>query len=262
MKKEYFLSIFLKLSIFCIVLCFSNAVNADVMSYEVSITMGTPTGFTIPESLRNSAYASATVQLAGNPYSNDEQGISATTNPIIEATASISDTGMHSESSGYSDADGIYATATGGVSVADGRALGYGQLSRSWSYLAASDDTLDVTVPYTINWTTTGTDGYAFARYDIWLILWDLSVDGDPMQARLQEDFKTGTGSASGYLTLNDIFIETGHEIKIMEWIGAAGGDIYLDRDYIAPDAVPEPATMLLFGFGLLGLAGVSRRKK
>jgi hypothetical protein len=28
------------------------------------------------------------------------------------------------------------------------------------------------------------------------------------------------------------------------------------------PSLVPEPATALLFGLGLLGLAGVSRRKK
>ncbi|MCP4718538.1 MAG: PEP-CTERM sorting domain-containing protein [Desulfobacteraceae bacterium] len=259
MKKEYFLSILLKLSVFCIVLCFSNAVNADVMSYDVSITMGNPTGFTSLNSPRNSAYASATVQLDGYPYSDDEQGISATTNPIIAATASISDTGMHSESSGSSDANGIYAMATGGVSVAGGRALGYGQLSRSWGYSPTFDETLNVTVPYTIDWTTTGTDAYA--RYDIWLILWDLT-DGLQYEARLKEDYNTGTGSASGYLTLNNIFVKTGHNIKIKEWIGTAGGDIYLDSNYTPPNTIPEPATMLLFGLGILGLAGVNRRRK
>lgn len=40
------------------------------------------------------------------------------------------------------------------------------------------------------------------------------------------------------------------------------GGIVAREFDTITVGAVPEPTTMLLFGFGLLGISGVSRRKK
>ena len=103
-------------------------------------------------------------------------------------------------------------------------------------------------------------------------ILWDLGVDngyklylnGDLISSdniggftsrwEYSGDFSAGTLNQG----VNIIALE------LDDWGQLTAFDMQItgDRGQGPPGVIPEPTTMLLFGFGLLGIAGVSRRKK
>ncbi len=80
-----------------------------------------------------------------------------------------------------------------------------------------------------------------------------LNADGTSATIDFTESNLTWTGFG-GTLLMADQALGGGN--------GTIDGDFTLSDVEVTANPVPEPATMLLFGLGMLGLAGVSRRKK
>lgn len=87
-----------------------------------------------------------------------------------------------------------------------------------------------------------------------------LGQDGEIITNTVSLGFNPEYSSGTNFLV--GITWDEGETLESIKWEVSSTGDGYGLDDFSTVAPVPEPATMLLFGFGLLGLAGVSRRKK
>jgi len=162
------------------------------------------------------------------------------------------------------------------TSMADGSVSTIGDVTFSLAGAGVSGDPY-ITSNYGGPYLTNSIDGNyptnTILRVDFASAVLDLSFDftpwginGSPLQGWSLFDTSLGLIASGSYTDGSDAT----YDLTAYSGIGRLelhnGTNNWLQGisrlEYNSGAPVPEPATMLLFGFGLLGLAGVNRRKK
>jgi hypothetical protein len=156
------------------------------------------------------------------------------------ATGSIASSGLSSNNFGveaYASPDLI----TSNQAWASAGAWQYG------TFTADSDGTLEVSVEYYLHQNLNTDTGTAQASSEAWLWLAGTDIYSEDLFA-ISNDI-TGDYGKSGILTVS-LFFEQGHtgEFSVGVW-----------NETGAANPVPEPATVILLGCGLVGIAGFRR---
>lgn len=85
------------------------------------------------------------------------------------------------------------------------------------------------------------------------------TIEGTDETVTVSYDFNNES-NASIYLV--EILWDDDEDLSSITWTTSNTSDGYGLDDFATASPVPEPATMMLLGLGLLGLAGISRKRK